>query len=76
MFRFEIDVTSGREAERFNTTVYRFLEMHGSGADGLELIKIDTCPAGPVERKTVTLWSEESVQAFQTFWDRARRQPA
>jgi hypothetical protein len=73
MFQFEIDVRAGKEAERFNTAVYRFLELHGDGLDGLEMIKIETHPAGTVEHKKLTLWSTESVSEFQTFWAKARR---
>jgi len=73
MFQIEIDVHTGREAERFNTAVYRFLELHADGLDGLELVKIESHPDGPLERKTLTLWSPESVAQFQSFWARARR---
>jgi hypothetical protein len=73
MFQFEIDVRAGQEAERFNTAVYRFLELHADGVDALELVKIDTYPAGPVERKTLTLWSPESLHAFEAFWAKASR---
>jgi hypothetical protein len=73
MFQFEIDVRTGKEAERFNTAVYRFLELHGDGADGLDLIKIETHPAGTVEHKTLTLWSPESINDFQRFWAKVSR---
>ena len=72
MFQFEIDLRAGRDAERFNTAVYRFLELHGHGV-GVDLVKIETRPDGLHERKTLTLWSPESVVEFQSFWDRARR---
>ncbi len=72
MFQFEIDLCAGRDAERFNTAVYRFLELHGDGAAGVDLVKIETRPDGLRERKTLTLWSSESVAEFQSFWDRAR----
>ena len=73
MFQIEIDLRAGQEAERFNTAVYRFLELHAEGVDGMELVKIETHPDGPVEHKRVTLWSPESVQQFQSFWAKARR---
>ena len=73
MFQIEIDLRAGQEAERFNTAVYRFLELHAEGVVGMELVKIETHPDGPVEHKRVTLWSPESVQQFQSFWAKARR---
>lgn len=73
MFQIEIDLRAGQEAERFNTAVYRFLELHGEGVGGMDLVKIETRPDGPLERKILTLWSPESVDQFHTFWARARR---
>lgn len=73
MFQIEIDLHAGHEAERFNTAVYRFLELHADGVGGMDLIKIETRPDGPVERKTLTLWSPESVAEFRSFWAKARR---
>jgi hypothetical protein len=72
MFQFEIDLRPGAEAERFNTAVYRFLELRAEGLDGLGLVKIDTLPDGQVEKKTVTLWSPEAVDEFQRFWAKAK----
>ena len=64
----EVKVRCGREAERFNTALYRFLELRLSKAGELDgHAKIMTEPAGQWERKTVTLWSADAAQDFTSF---------
>jgi hypothetical protein len=65
----EIRVRRGREAERFNTALYRFLEIKLSSARELDgHASITSEPAGPWERKTVTLWSDDVAEEFAAFW--------
>ena len=67
MFQIEIDLRAGQEAERFNTAVYRFLELHAEGVDGMELVKIETHPDGPVEHKRVTAAASTSANVAANY---------
>ena len=69
----EVKVRRGRQAERFNTALYRFLELRLSSVDELEgHIHVVTEPAGEWELKRLTLWSDEAAREFTAFW---RNQP-
>lgn len=73
MHTIEVKVRRGREAERFNTALYRFLELKLSSVDELEgHIQVVTEPAGDWELKRLTLWSEPAAKEFISFW---RNQP-
>ena len=64
---FEARVPKGREAERFNTAVYRFFELKASGlVDHPAMIRTE--PDGDHERKRVLLWSDDAVDEFGRFW--------
>ena len=64
---FEARVPRGREAERFNTAVYRFFELKASGlVDHPAMIRTE--PDGDHERKRVLLWSDDAVDEFGRFW--------
>lgn len=68
MHTVEMKVRRGREAERFNTAVYRFLELRLSTAGEIDgHAQIVSEPAGQWERKCVTLWSEDAARDFTAF---------
>jgi hypothetical protein len=64
----EFDLAQGREADRFSTAVYRFLEMNGPRLGDDALVLIESYPHGAVERKRVTLWSAAAAEEFRRFW--------
>jgi hypothetical protein len=69
MHTIEVKVRRGRDAERFNTALYRFLEVQLSSFEELEgHIQVVTEPAGDWEVKRLTLWSEEAAADFTKFW--------
>lgn len=72
MFKYETVVRSGRDAEHLTTAFYRFLELHGVGAD---LATVKTEVLGAEERRTVVLWSEDAVEDFQRFLRGFRLEP-
>jgi hypothetical protein len=60
------------ETEAFNTAVYRFLELRlNTVTDDVMMLKTE--PMGPVDRKTVTLWSAPAMQDFTAYWSSFRR---
>ena len=66
---FEVKVRRGREAEHFNTALYRFLELRLSNTEELDgHIQVTTEPAGDWEHKRLILWSEEAAHDFAAFW--------
>ncbi len=68
MHSLEMTVRTGREAERFNTALYRFLELRLSNAGELDgHAQVVTEPAGRWEKKRVTLWSEDAAREFAEF---------
>jgi hypothetical protein len=71
MHRFEKIVTAGREAEHFNTAVYRFIETRAQSDVDTALVIVSE-PLGERERKTVTLWSDAAVTDFEQFWNSFR----
>ena len=65
----EVKVRRGREAEHFNTALYRFLELRLSNAEELDgHIQVTTEPAGDWEYKRLILWSDEAAHDFTAFW--------
>lgn len=83
MHTIEVKVRRGRDAERFNTALYRFLELRLSTAEQLEgHIQVVTEPTGEWELKRLTLWNDEATRDFMSFWRNmpdarvARPQPA
>lgn len=69
MHTIEVRVRRGRDAERFNTALYRFLEVRLSSFDELEgHIQVVTEPSGDWEVKRLTLWSEAAAIDFTSFW--------
>ena len=69
MATLELTVRPGREAERFATAFYRFLELKLSSAAQVEdHAHIATERAGDSERKTVVLWSDSAVRDFADYW--------
>ncbi|MEO6341072.1 MAG: hypothetical protein ABIO39_13605 [Caulobacteraceae bacterium] len=65
----EVKVRRGREAEHFNTALYRFLELRLSNTEELDgHIQVTTEPAGDWEHKRLVLWSEEAAHDFAAFW--------
>lgn len=67
MHSIEVIVTTGREAEQFNTAVYRYIELKGS-LEAAPSIIIRSEPLGVEERKVVTLWSADAASEFRKFW--------
>ncbi len=72
-------VTPGWQSERFNTAFYRFVELQGCagvGLDGCCQLRTEPEPGldrePGLERKVVSLWSEEAIVAFADFWSRYR----
>jgi hypothetical protein len=69
MHTIEVRVRRGRDAERFNTALYRFLEVQLSSVDELDgHIHVVTEPSGDWELKRLTLWSEAAAADFTNFW--------
>jgi hypothetical protein len=64
---FEAVVVTDREAEQFNTAVFRFLELHTRIDDGRGAV-IRSFPEAGFRRQTVALWSAEAVHDFGVFW--------
>ena len=76
MHTIEVKVRRGRQAERFNTALYRFLELRLSSVDELEgHIQVVTEPAGEWELKRLTLWNDEAARDFTSFWRNQSDQP-
>jgi hypothetical protein len=75
VYQFRTELLDGAAGGRFETAVYRFLELHaGAEPDVLIAIHTDVRDAGLV--KSVTLWSEDAVSHFGRFWDVFRRNHA
>lgn len=73
MFKFETIIRPGREAERLTTAFYRFLEVqNASDVDGAS---VQTEVIGEREKRTIFLWSEESVDAFERFLAAFKMEP-
>jgi hypothetical protein len=69
MHTIEVKVRRGRDAERFNTALYRFLEVQLSRFEQLDgHIQVVTEPSGDWEVKRLTLWSEAAAIDFTNFW--------
>jgi hypothetical protein len=66
----EVDLPLGREAEQFNTALYRFLEENLRSITDDQTIVLESFPHGAVERKRVTLWSAAAAKEFCAFWRR------
>ena len=62
------------DSEAFNTAVYLYLELKLGSVRGDAMV--ESAPFGPVERKRVTLWSDEALLDFTQFWSQARRETA
>ncbi len=74
MATLELEVRPGREAERFATAFYRFLELKLSSADQVaDHAHIASEPVGDAERKTVVLWSDSAVHDFADYWREFRK---
>ncbi len=67
MHSIEVMVAAGREAEQFNTAVYRYIELKGS-LEAAPSIIIRSEPLGAEERKVVTLLSDAAASEFHKFW--------
>ena len=68
MFIVEVYLPAGREAEQFNTAVYRFIELHLPCIGDDHTVVLESFPQGSVERKRVTLWSAAAARKFRRFW--------
>src|SRR4051794_8012150 len=66
VYQFRTELLDSLAEGRFETAVYRFLELHaGDQSDVLIAIHTDVRDAGFV--KSVTLWSDEAVGQFGRF---------
>jgi hypothetical protein len=63
MFTIQTVLAAGEEAERMTLAFFRFLELHG-GADDRHAT-MQTEPFGSLERRTITLWSEQALEDFR-----------
>ena len=66
MSSYEVTV-SKRLSEVFNTAVYRFIEGRAS-ADLGEFVKLQTEQHGDLDKKSLTLWSDNAADEFARFW--------
>ena len=65
MFKFETVVRRGRESERLTTAFYRFLEVQN--VSEVDAASMQTEVLGDSERRTILLWNEEAIEAFERF---------
>lgn len=65
MFRIETETLRGREAERFKTAFYRFIETNPPPAD--EAAWLEAQVVEGEERQAALLWSQEAADAFRTY---------
>jgi hypothetical protein len=65
MFRIETASLREREAERFKTAFYRFLETNPPPRD--EAAWLEAQVVEGEERQTALLWSQEAADAFRTY---------
>lgn len=70
MHQVEIIVGGGREAEHFDTAVYRFIELKGAQVEFSMIVRSEPIAFG--ERKVVELWDHASASEFQRFWNAFR----
>jgi hypothetical protein len=65
VFKFQTFVRPGRDAERLTTAFYRFLEIQNMLS--AESASIQTEIVGEQERRTISLWSEDAIHAFECY---------